>query len=220
MKIIKKFFNDFEVINKYYNYLVAQTKNKEFVGITNEWLIDNFYLLVEHKTNIVHDRKEVNKRKKLIEKMYPILRSIAVSHNYNIDFYMLVNELNKYQKDNEKNFSYKEIESIKDTLVFIYADKLRSLCDDEYSNLLDKEKIIHILKDREDKEVELSHFIKSDFNFNENKYYIFELNNQLSSLGAKSNKLFKELNELLDSRQLSLKEIINEEYQSKIDNNL
>ena len=121
MKIIKKFFNDFEVINKYYNYLVAQTKNKEFVGITNEWLIDNFYLLVEHKTNIVHDRKEVNKRKKLIEKMYPILRSIAVSHNYNIDFYMLVNELNKYQKDNEKNFSYKEIESIKDTLVFIYA---------------------------------------------------------------------------------------------------
>ena len=220
MKIITKFFNDFEVINKYYNYLVAQTKNKEFVGITNEWLIDNFYLLVEHKTNIVHDRKEVNKRKKLIEKMYPILRSIAVSHNYNIDFYMLVNELNKYQKDNEKNFSYKEIESIKDTLVFIYADKLRSLCDNEYSNLLDKEKIIHILKDREDKEVELSHFIKSDFNFNENKYYIFELNNQLSSLGAKSNKLFKELNELLDSRQLSLKEIINEEYQSKIDNNL
>ena len=66
-KMIKKFFNDFEVINKYYNYLVTQTKNKEFVGITNEWLIDNFYLLVEHKTNIVHDKKEIIKREKLID---------------------------------------------------------------------------------------------------------------------------------------------------------
>ena len=47
-KFVKRFLNDFEVVNKYYNYLVEQTKKKEFVGITNEWLIDNFYLLVEH----------------------------------------------------------------------------------------------------------------------------------------------------------------------------
>ena len=219
-KIIKKFFDDFEVINRYYNCLVDQTKKKEFVGITNEWLIDNFYLLVEHKTNILHNKKDVRKRKSLIENMFYPLKNIAVSHNYNIDFGILVNELNAYQRDNKKNFSYKEIESIKDALVFLYTDKLRSLCEEEQKHLLDKEKIVQIIKEREGKEVELGHFIKNDFNLNDNKYYIFELNTQLSSLGAKSNKIFKELNELLENRQISLKEIINEEYQKKIDNNL
>ena len=219
-KMIKKFFNDFEVINKYYNYLVTQTKNKEFVGITNEWLIDNFYLLVEHKTNIVHDKKEIIKREKLIENIYFPLKNIAMSHNYNIDFSILVSELNKYQKENKKYFSYKEIVSIKDTLLFIYTDRLKNLCEEEQKNLLETEKIVHIIKEKDGKDVELSNFIKHDFNLNQNKYYIFALNNELSSLGAKSNKLFKELNELLENRQISLKEIINEEYQRKIDNNI
>ena len=205
-KLMKKFFNDFEVINKYYNYLVTQTKNKEFVGITNEWLIDNFYLLVEHKTNIVHDKKEIKKRLKLIEDIYYPLKNIAMSHNYNIDFNILVNEFNSYQKENKKNLSYKEIESIKDTLVFLYTDKLKSLCVEENKNLLDKEKILSILKERDGKDVELSHFIKHDFNLNENKYYIFELNNELSSLGAKSNKLFKELSNIshFEPRKMAL----------------
>ena len=30
-KFVKNFLNDFEVVNKYYNYLVEQTKKKEFV---------------------------------------------------------------------------------------------------------------------------------------------------------------------------------------------
>ena len=219
-KFVKKFLNDFEVVNKYYNYLVEQTKKKEFVGITNEWLIDNFYLLVEHKTNVIQNKKDINKRSKIFNNIYRLLRNIAVTYNYNIDFSILINELNKYQKESGVNLSYKELESVRDVLLFIYSDKLKYLCIEEQNNLIDKEKITHIIKSLEGKEVELSNFVKSDFNFNDNRYYLFELNNQLSSLGAKSNKIFKELNELLDSRGLSLKEIINDEYQRKLDNNL
>ena len=219
-KFVKRFLNDFEVVNKYYNYLVEQTKKKEFVGITNEWLIDNFYLLVEHKTNVIQNKKDINKRSKIFNNIYRLLRNIAVTYNYNIDFSILITELNKYQKESNVNLSYKELESVKDVLLFIYADKLKYLCIEEQNNLIDKEKITHIIKSLEGKEVELSNFVKSDFNFNDNRYYLFELNNQLSSLGAKSNKIFKELNELLDSRGLSLKEIINDEYQRKLDNNL
>ena len=58
-KFIKKFLNNFESINNYYSYLVDKTKQKEYVGITNEWLIDNFYLLVEHKSNIIHNKKNL-----------------------------------------------------------------------------------------------------------------------------------------------------------------
>ena len=219
-KFVKKFLSDFEVVNQYYNYLVEQTKKKEFVGITNEWLIDNFYLLVEHKTNVIQNKKDIKSRSKTFNNIYRLLRNIAVTYNYNIDFSILITELNKYQKESNVNLSYKELESVKDVLLFIYADKLKYLCVEEQNNLIDKEKIAHIIKNLDGKDVELSNFVKSDFNFNDNRYYLFELNNQLSSLGAKSNKIFKVLNELLDSRGLSLKEIINDEYQRKLDNNL
>ena len=56
-KLLKKFLNNFEDINEYYNFLVDRTKKMEYVGITNEWLIDNFYLLVEHKMAIVENKK-------------------------------------------------------------------------------------------------------------------------------------------------------------------
>ena len=58
---VKKFLADFEDINEYYTFLVDKTKRLEYVGITNEWLIDNFYLLVEHKTNVIHDKKYIVK---------------------------------------------------------------------------------------------------------------------------------------------------------------
>ena len=89
-KFVKNFLNDFEVVNKYYNYLVEQTKKKEFVGITNEWLIDNFYLLVEHKTNVIQNKKDINKRSKIFNNIYRLLRNISVTYNYNIDFSILI----------------------------------------------------------------------------------------------------------------------------------
>ena len=74
---LKKFINDFEQVNDYYNYLVDKTKKKEYVGITNEWLIDNFYIVVEHKTNFVHDKKSIKKRVKMINSVYYIIRDIV-----------------------------------------------------------------------------------------------------------------------------------------------
>ena len=69
---LKKFMIDFNDINDYYNYLVDETKNKEYVGITNEWLIDNFYIVVEHKTNFIHEKKSIKKRIKMINNIYNI----------------------------------------------------------------------------------------------------------------------------------------------------
>ena len=43
----------------------------------------------------------------------------------------MINELNKYQKESGVNLSYKELESVRDVLLFIYADKLKYLCVEE-----------------------------------------------------------------------------------------
>ena len=86
---LKKFINDFNDINTYYSTLVDKTKNKEYVGITNEWLIDNFYIVVEHKTNFVHNKKDIKKRVKMINNIYYIIRDIVVKNNYNVSLRIL-----------------------------------------------------------------------------------------------------------------------------------
>ena len=53
--IIKNYRKDFQDITKYYMFLVNKTKNREYVDITNEWLIDNYYVLAEYKNNIIVD---------------------------------------------------------------------------------------------------------------------------------------------------------------------
>ena len=196
-KLLKTFFRDFNKINNYYDYLIEKTKKMEYVGITNEWLIDNFYLLVEHKTDIVNERKIVNKQLRKSNALYYCLKEIAEMNNYNVGFKYLVTELKQYQKETNKYFSYQEIANIRNILVFIYTNKLVRLCD-----------------------IELKLFIDDDFDVENNHHYIFELNNQLKELGAKSNSVFKELNEFLKEKQVSLKEIINDEHQERIENDL
>ena len=75
--ILKKFKNNFEDITEYYNYLVAKTKNHEQVDITNEWLIDNYYLLAEHKNNIYSQKGSLKKNLKTLEENYYFLKAIA-----------------------------------------------------------------------------------------------------------------------------------------------
>ena len=216
----KKFISNFNDINEYYNFLVNKTKDREYVGITNEWLIDNFYIVVEHKTNFTHDKKNIKKKSKEINSIYFCVKDIVLKNNYNVSLKILSDELRKYQKEENKYLSYLEIESIKEALVFIYIEKLNQICREEHKKLIDKESIISILKEREDKEIELYHFIKDDFLIEKNYNYIFELNRELKELGTKSNKLFKQLNELLEKKQISLKELINDEYQKKIENDI
>ena len=217
---LKKFMTDFNNINDYYNFLVDKTKNKEYVGITNEWLIDNFYIIVEHKTNFIHDKKSIKKRYKMISNIYYVIRDIVIKNNYNVSLKILADELKKYQKDNDTYLSYLEIESIKDVLLFIYIDRLSVICKEENKKLIDKEKIYQVMKDRQDKDIDLSNFIKDDFVAEDNFNYLFELNRELKDLGTKSSKVFKQLNEYLEKKNISLKELINDEYQRKIENDI
>ncbi|HIS38198.1 MAG TPA: hypothetical protein IAB45_01675 [Candidatus Onthousia faecavium] len=220
VNLVKNFLKDFEKINEYYIYLIEKTKKKRYVGITNEWLIDNFYLLVEHKTNLIHEKREIQKQLKCCDSIFQYLKDIVKRYNYNISFKLLVSELNKCQKQNNINFSYDEISSVKLCLLFLYTRRLALLCEDEYNILLNREKVARVIKNKEEKEISLDDFLDDNISIQEDADYIFEINNQLREIGAKSNKLFKELNELLKSNSLSLKEIINDCYQHRMDNDM
>ena len=51
-KFYAKFKENCKYIDKYYNNLVLLTKNHTYVGSTNEWIIDNYYLVVENKNSL------------------------------------------------------------------------------------------------------------------------------------------------------------------------
>lgn len=216
--IIKKYLNNFNDITNYYNFLVDKTKNHEYVDITNEWLIDNYYLLAEHKINIINNKSALKKNLKLINENYYLLKNIVSKKNYNISFKYIVEELKTYQKDNKKVLSYKELDCIFPILIFIYTERLNNLCREEYRKLVDKEDVELIVRERKN-HLTINSFISENFDLTRNKNYIFEINNQLSRI-ENNGEIFKALNEYLNDNNISLKEIVNEEYQNKINNNV
>ena len=191
--ILKKFFNNFENITDYYNFLVDKTKNHEYVEITNEWLIDNFYLLVEHKNSILNTKKELNKNYKLISSNYLFLKNIVIEKNYNIDFRYLVEELKSYQKETNKVLTYKELSLIFSTLIFIYTERLHELIQIEKQVLDNKDKVKSIIKNNT--HVKLDDFISNDFDVRKNPNYIFEINSKIYKVSEGNAELFKDLYE-------------------------
>ena len=215
--IIKKYLKNFESITKYYYFLVNKTKNHEYVEITNEWLIDNYYILAEHKNNIVSNKKKLKKDIKIINSNYYILKNILSKKNYSVSFNYLVEELKKYQKETKKIFTYKELKYILPTLIIIYTEALNELCHDEYIKLIDKEDVEKIIENKSN--ITLGSFLSSNFDLKNNYHYIFEINNQLYKVENNS-YIFKELNEYLKENSVILKDIVNEEFQNKINNNV
>ena len=56
-----KYLENCNNIDAYYQNLVTLTKNHFYVGSTNEWILDNYYLVVEHKNVIKKLIKERGK---------------------------------------------------------------------------------------------------------------------------------------------------------------
>ena len=216
INLIKKYQKNFKNITKYYNYLVEKTKQHKYVDITNEWLIDNYYILAEHNNLIKNINKKIKNNYKTIKNNYALLSNIVEKNNYNISFNILTTELKTYQKENKKVFSYKELKYLLPTLTLIYCEKINSICEDERKKITNKETIEKIINEK--KEPTLNDFLIQNIDIKNNTHYIYEINNQIGHVDD-SNELFKELNEYLKNNELILKDIVNEEIKDKISNN-
>ncbi len=217
---IKKLFNNFKEITCYYEYLVEKTKNYEYVSAVDEWVIDNYFLVVEHKNGIMPIRKIIAKQLKKSDKIYYIIKDMATKNNYNMSFEQLVSDLNLYQKEHDEYFMHGDIEMILSLLTIIYIDRLSEICKAEYKKFQDRDKVARIIENNKETKFEMSNFFDAGLDIESNTNYIFEINNQLSSFGTKANELFKKLNNILESKNISIKEVLNEEYQKRIETSI
>ena len=220
-KTLNKFIENYKEISKYYRFLINKSKNHENVEIINEWLIDNYYLVVEYKNTIVDNSKEISKYLDRIEHVYDAIYDIVSRNEYNINYKVFLKEMNSYQRQNNYYFSYKELSLVKTLLIIIYNNKLSEICRNNYLHYKKKDFVKKtILKFSETEKISIDDFITKDFNIENDYYYIFELNNQLNELGTRANSFFKELNEYLEKQDISLKNILNDVYQKRIDDTM
>lgn len=227
-KIYSRFLEECKNIEMYYENLVNLTKDHNYVGSTNEWIIDNYYLVVETKNNldkIFKEKKNIKNVLEVNEEMYYILINIFKKYNYNLNKAVLIKELNSYQNKNDCYFSYTTINVIPVLISIILIDELNQLCIKREKKQEDILKV-KMLMDKIDsdratiKDINLEDYIEIDDYLINHPVYLYHLNANLKELGESSSNIFKKLNEFLEANDIDLKKVINEEHLSSIEDNI
>lgn len=200
-KLIRRYLKDMKSITNYYNFLISKTKKKDLVGLTNEYLIDNYYLLLE--TKIIN--------KKISEKDYFLIKNIITKQNYDLDFNYLKETLKSIEQTDNRIFTYQELINIFSSILIICIEKLNTICMEEKKKLINKDKVEKIINNNKD--LKIDSFISKDFDISD-RGYIFEIITQTKEI------FIKELNKYLESKNISIREIIDEYINKTIDDNI
>lgn len=227
-KIYSRFLENCKNIENYYENLVALTKEHNYVGSTNEWIIDNYYLVAENKNRLIKIFKEKKNIKNVFsvnEEMYNILVGIFKKHNYSLDNNLLIRELNNYQSRHDCYFPYTTINVIPVLIVIILIEELNNLCIKREKKQVDILKVREIIQKIEyDRnhgyDVNLDDYITIDDYIIKHPVFLYHLNASLKELGEYSSDWFKRLNVFLEENNVNLKEVINSEHLSSIEDNI
>lgn len=224
----KLFLDNCKTIERYYDYLITLTNDHNFVGATNEWIIDNYYVVAEIRSGI---KKQVKENKKLKEtfkkfgKLYNVLKDFYNENNFSVDYKSLINKLSSIQKDNDIFLTYELLESVPIILSFIFINRLALLCTTKKDGQAEKQKIRDLVKSfdkklKNDEEIQLRDYISITSDIVNQPEIIEQLNDSLKDLGVASNELFIQLDEMLQEHGLVLKDLINREHLDSINNNI
>jgi len=229
MKKYKRTYNNnMKTLSSYYTYLTQLTKNHCYIGTTNEWIIDNYYLIVEQKKatkGFLKDRKAYHHAFNENLNLYDILHKILKRNKYKIDVSTFIKELNRYQDNFNYRFTYHEINSIGVVAFLVLIDELVELCKREEKKLQDSFEVKALIETIESDvnkyhEVNLQDYITLNEDIISRPVYVERLNAGLKELGTISNDVFKQLNEILDRKCIKLNQIIEEVYKNSAAENM
>ena len=226
--ILIKFNKNIEEITDYYKKLIYKTKRHQNVGSSNEWIVDNYYVISEQEKYIKQEYKfkelkKISKKRK--EKIYNIVYRYLKESDFNLSISNMVEKLNKYQITKRDYFSYREISFIYILVRIILINELNIMANNLNQKLNEKEEIESIFNKIND-DIKKNNFfeISKYININEmlidKPHYIEQINYRLKELGDLSEESFIELNELLIKNNLSLKDLIKTAHNNKANENI
>ncbi len=118
-------------ITQYYFLLVEETKSQRLVGSTNEWVLDNYYMVSEQEKELKEDLRgkgirqiEERRMRQLVE----LLQRFLERCHYQIDKTLLFRYLSQVQAMQNDYLTYTEVRSLLPLLKTVLIMQLADLC--------------------------------------------------------------------------------------------
>ena len=127
----KTFKESLKTITDYYLLLVEETKSQRLVGSTNEWVLDNYYMISEQEKVLKIDLQSKSFKKlegERMKQLETILREFLTRCHYQVDKGMLFNYLHLEQQNRKDYFSYPEVCALLPLMKCILLMELAELC--------------------------------------------------------------------------------------------
>ena len=127
----KVFRESLKTITDYYLLLVEETKSQRLVGSTNEWVLDNYYMISEQEKVLKIDLLSKDFRKLEGERMKHLrhlLRDFLVHCHYQVEKNLFFSYLLKEQERQKDYLSYPEVCALLPLMKCILLKELALLC--------------------------------------------------------------------------------------------
>ena len=223
-----KYFKNKKFLSSYYEYLISLTSDNKHIGTTNEWIVDNYYQIVEEEKTIKAFLKNKEACKHAFNKridLYAVMKKILVRNKFKIDMNTLITDLNKYQDNYEHQFTYHEINAIGVVSYLVLIDELVELCEREQQRLNEIKAADLLIENinidvKKYHEVDINDYITISDDIVNRPIYLERLNAGLKELGQISNDIFKQLGVILDKAHINLNNLFESVYQKIANENL
>ena len=131
--IYKEFKNSVKEITRYYMLLVEETRNQRLVGSTNEWVLDNYYMISEQEKVLKEELKGVESGKwkvgsKRVDVLWKLLEGYLRKCHHQVDKKLFFRYLSQVQVKEKDYLSYPEVCALLPLTKAILIKELADLC--------------------------------------------------------------------------------------------
>ena len=132
-KTYKTFTESVKTITRYYMLLVEETKSERLVGSTNEWVLDNYYMISEQEKVMRVELKGIESGKMKVERgrialIEQLLRGYLHKCHYEIEKNLLFRYLSQTQVRQNDYMTYAEVCALLPLIKHILIKELADLC--------------------------------------------------------------------------------------------
>lgn len=215
-KYLKIYKKQQKYLESYYQNLVFRTKRGEFIGATNEWVLDNYYMIVEKEDEIKNFFSNgKNYRDTFLKKnIYPIIREQFIKENFQFRLEEMTNCLLQFEKENGYCFSYETIANIRHVSFLIILEMLCDVCKKEEINYQLRQKAYSILEKIKQEPESLEYLeIFLDVSLLKEPAFLERFYSLVKESGKQSISILERLNALLEEKNINLNEIIEKYYE-------
>ncbi|MBR4506455.1 MAG: hypothetical protein IKP21_06745 [Bacteroidales bacterium] len=120
-------------VTHYYMLLVEETKSQRLVGSTNEWVLDNYYMISEQEKVLRPELKGVEKGKWRVERgriemLWNLLEGFLRRCHWQVDKVLLFRYLKQVQQRQKDFLCYQEVMALPPLIKTILIAELAKLC--------------------------------------------------------------------------------------------